>query len=500
MMPAAMPKGCRAAKIRVARRTVTLFASLVSTVSILLVSGCAATTRRPDLRELYNRSAQTHGMERNPVIVIPGILGSKLLQGESEKVVWGAFGGGSANPQKPEGARLVALPMREGAALHELSDDVHPAGVLDRVKVKMFGIPLTLSAYVNILGALGVGGYRDEGLGLAKAIDYGEGHFTCFQFDYDWRRDLVENTRRFHRFLEEKRAYIQAEYAERYGVENHDVKFDVVAHSMGGLLARYYLRYGTADLPADGSTPDITWAGTDLLDRVILIGTPNGGSIETLIDLTKGRKFGPFLPRYPPAVLGTMPAVYQLLPRARHRAVVDAADPGRAIEDLMKPELWARMGWGLADPEQDKFLQMLLPDIPDAAGRRRVALDHLRKCLERAENLAAALDVPATLPEGFRLQLIAGDAVPTAAVATVDPNTGELDVIERQPGDGSVLRSSALMDERVGGEWSATLVTPIDWSYVTFLFTDHLGLTKDPAFTDNVLFILLEFRPLRVLP
>ena len=100
--------------------------------------------RRPDLRGLYNRSAQIHGMERNPVIVIPGTLGSKLVQSETEKVVWGAFGGGAANPQKPDGARLVALPMREGAALHELSDDVYPAGVLDRVKVKLFGMPLKL--------------------------------------------------------------------------------------------------------------------------------------------------------------------------------------------------------------------------------------------------------------------------------------------------------------------------------------------------------------------
>jgi hypothetical protein len=25
-----------------------------------------------------------------------------------------------------------------------------------------------------------------------------------------------------------------------------------------------------------------------------------------------------------------------------------------------------------------------------------------------------------------------------------------------------------------------------------FLFSDHLGLTKDPAFTDNVLYLLLE--------
>lgn len=477
-MPAMAARACRGC----------LFAAAVF-VAASCVGGRA---QRPDLGGMYNRSAQFHGMERNPVVVIPGILGTKLLERGSDRVVWGAFGGGAANPQKPEGARLVALPMREGVPLRELTDDIYAAGVLDRVKVRLMGLPIRLGAYVNILGALGVGGYRDEELGLAGAIDYGEGHFTCFQFGYDWRRDVVENARRFDEFLLEKRAYVQAEYARRFGVENHDVRFDVVAHSMGGLLARYYLRYGTSDLPADGSLPEITWAGARRLDRVILVGTPNAGAIDALIDAIEGRKFGPMLPRYAPAVLGTMPAVYQLLPRVRHASVVDAAAPDRPIDGLMKPEFWERIGWGLADPGQDRFLRMLLPDAPDAATRRRIALDHLRKCLVRAERLFAALDVPAVLPEGLRLHLIAGDAVATSSVATVDFETGKLQVVERGPGDGSVLRSSALMDERVGSEWSPRLVSPIGWTHVTFLFNDHLGLTKDPAFTDNVLFILLE--------
>jgi len=42
------------------------------------------------------------------------------------------------------------------------------------------------------------------------------------------------------------------------------------------------------------------------------------------------------------------------------------------------------------------------------------------------------------------------------------------------------------------GEWSPRLVSPIDWSQVMFLFRDHLELTKNPEFTDNVLFVLLE--------
>ena len=82
--------------------------------------------------------------------------------------------------------------------------------------------------------------------------------------------------------------------------------------------------------------------------------------------------------------------------------------------------------------------------------------------------------------------------MPTPSVLAVDTGSGTLRVIEHEPGDGTVSRSSALMDERVGGRWSASLDSPVDCTQVTFLFTDHLGLTSDPAFTDNVLYLLLE--------
>jgi len=48
------------------------------------------------------------------------------------------------------------------------------------------------------------------------------------------------------------------------------------------------------------------------------------------------------------------------------------------------------------------------------------------------------------------------------------------------------------MDERMGDSWSPLLVSPIDWEGVLFLFTDHLQMTKDPAFADNVRYCLLE--------
>ena len=87
---------------------------------------------------------------------------------------------------------------------------------------------------------------------------------------------------------------------------------------------------------------------------------------------------------------------------------------------------------------------------------------------------------------------MAADTIATDAVAGIDWATGRVRVIEQRPGDGLVLRSSALLDERVGGRWSPSLLSPIGWSSVTFFHADGAVLGGDPAFIDNLLFLLLE--------
>ncbi|MEQ9619459.1 MAG: hypothetical protein RIG61_09830 [Deltaproteobacteria bacterium] len=466
-----------------------LVTALIVPLAVML--GCGrGEYNPPDLGGIYSSAAmRTHELG-NPVIVIPGILGSRLRDGESGQLVWGAFDKGTADPEKPEGARLVAIPMREGVPIEELTDDVHPDGALDRVKVSLFGLPIELNAYINILSTLGAGGYLDESLASNKLneINYGDDHFTCFQFDYDWRLDNVQNAKRLKKFIQKKRDYIAEEYKKRR-IERDEIKFDIVAHSMGGLLTRYFLRYGDEDLPRDGSPPEVTWAGAEYVEKVIIIGTPNAGAVGAVETLALGRDIGLFLPKYEPAVIGTMPSLYQQLPRTRHGLVTD--QDGNRI-DLFDPEVWARLGWGLADPGQDYVLEWLLPDVPEARKRREIALDHLTKSLERGKEFQRAIDIPAEPPEALTLYLIAGDAILTGSEVKVDTGSGKFEVSDYSPGDGTVTRSSALMDERVGNYWTPGLVSPIKWSNVMFLFTDHLGLTKSPAFSDNVLFILLE--------
>lgn len=441
----------------------------------------------PDLHLLYTPAAMHHGLDRNPIIVIPGLLGSRLRDPASGRIVWGAFDGVAADPGTTEGARLVALPFTD--AMQSPGAQVAADGVLERVQIRVAGIPLALRAYAEILSTLGLGGYRDEALGLAGRVNYGDDHFTCFQFAYDWRQDNVRNAQRLMEFMREKRAFVQAEYARRYGMRNHPVKFDVVAHSMGGLVARYAMLFGDADLPADGTLPRPSFAGAELMARLIQIGTPNGGSLDALRVLVEGRDFGqPIVPRYSQAILGTFASVYQLMPRAWSRPLVQ----GEAALDPHDPAVWQRLGWGLAGAGLDADLATLMPDVASAAERRGFALALQARLLHRARAFAAAMEQQAVPPPGTELMLVAGDSMPTLLRAMVGAD-GRLTPIATGPGDGVVLRDSVLLDQRQGqAPRPPRVMSPMGFNRALFLPREHLEITRDATFRDNILFWLLE--------
>ena len=100
---------------------------------LILLPACSSVFHSPNLGTLYNNLAQHENPHRNPIIVIPGLMGSKLVDQDSGKTVWGAFGLGHINPNTPTGARLVALPMAPNQPLRKLQDNVESTGALDRV-------------------------------------------------------------------------------------------------------------------------------------------------------------------------------------------------------------------------------------------------------------------------------------------------------------------------------------------------------------------------------
>ncbi len=431
---------------------------------------------------LQEKSIAYEGVYRNPVIIVHGFLGSNMLDKKTGKNVWGKFSSEDGYSISEEKMRALSIPMVKLKPLKDIKDDTVPNGALNTVEVNFLGMTFKENAYLNLVNVLHDGGYQLEGMPLDK----GKNIYNLFQFSYDWRRDLQENAVKLHEYILEKRKYVQKQYEVLYGVKDYDVQFDLIGHSMGGLVSRYYLYYGTADLPEDGEKPNITWAGSRYIDRLIILGTPNAGYLDTLLEMQKGTD----LPPFPPGLVGTWPTYYQMMPDPSTRSVVYENDQNKAVDiyDLMT---WVKMKWGLANPDQTEVFKVLLPDVKDPVERRLIAFDHLKKCLQRAKKFKEAMCIPATPPEDVKLYLVLGNAVKTTSKATLNEKTGELKVIEYGPGDGKVLESSAMYDEREGQKtWVPFFYSPIAWNSIIQLRAAHMGITTDPAFKDNILFLL----------
>lgn len=462
-------------------------------LSILLVfQGCVGANsytstknvKKPLIGEFEKRVFAYDGIERNPVIVIHGLFGSTLVDNESGAVVWGEFSG--VDTINVAALRRVALPMQKEKPLNELNDHIYASGILEKVNLRFLGLPIEVDAYQDMVAALVAGGYYAEGFDNI----YDKEYFTCFQFAYDWRRDIVENATRLKQFIDMKRQYLQRHYERVYGVADHPIQFDIVAHSMGGLVARYFLRYGAVDLPEDGSLPRVTWKGSEDVDKVIILGTPNAGYVDTLVELVEGLSFITGMPKMEAAVLGTFPSVYQMLPSMN--VVVSKKDTNRVL-DVFEPQLWEKMNWGLARGDQDHVLASLMPEVDTKEERQKIAKEHLRKSLIRARQFTKAMATDeGDPPHDVSLHLFVGEALPTNTMVIVNEENGKIAIAKEEPGDGKVPVISALYDRRYRGAWKPFLDSPIHWDSVTYLFAAHMGITNDPSFVVNMLHILLQ--------
>lgn len=276
---------------------------------------------------LFSISAFSQG--RNPVILVPGLTGSELRHKETDERIW-------FRALKPK-SEDIRLPVTSN--FRESRDDLVRGDILREVKVGSFAVT---DVYAGFIKAMQVrGGYFEE---KWNSPSENGSEDSLYVFPYDWRLDNVDNARLLVREIE----------ALKKRLGKPDLKFDIVAHSMGGLISRYAVMYGDAELPEGKPVP--TWAGAKLFDRIILLGTPNEGSVSALSSLINGFKIGglrldlPFLQDTSKFTIFTVPTAYQLLPAPGTFTAFDENLKPLKI-DIYDPKTWDEYGWNPIDDE-----------------------------------------------------------------------------------------------------------------------------------------------------
>jgi hypothetical protein len=189
-----------------------------------------------------------------------------------------------------------------------------------------------------------------------------------------------------------------------------------------------------------------------------------------------------------------------MMPVSGMKMVIQDNKPGKPEVDIYDPKVWIANKWGLADPKQDQILKVLLPKA-SADERRKIAIDHLSKCLKRARKFTNAMSIISAPPEDVMLVLFCGDAVNTRRTATVDPKTKQLKTIKWEAGDGKVLASSARFNLREGRPFVPYTISPIKWQAVLHIQGAHMGIMDSYSFIDNFVYYLLMFQsPKRKVP
>lgn len=430
-------------------------------VATALLAGCAARADFERLAQVYGGG----GGPKNPVIWIPGILGSELTDSASGEIVWGGPDRLGIDPIEHPAARVLAVPLL-GEGDRAPLDSLRPTASIRRAHPNLAGLVLDQIVYGDAIRGLEAGGYR---------FDHDDAdHATArlgFEFAYDWRRDIVEAAQQLGRFIDAQKAEIEQSRRAWFGDRAEPVRFDLVTHSMGGLVARYYLMYGAADLPEDNALPELTWAGARNVGKVIYVAPPNTGSVNALAVLVNGREFGPLQPVFEPVVLATYLSIFEMLPRPGEVSVTirGEADP----PDLYDAAIWDRLGMGIMRRARDSELANLMPGAGDAEARRTQAKRHLARALRRARAFQRAIDRPEPYPSGLESFIVAGSGRATPSQVTYHPTTGRLDVTGLGDGDVRVLVDSALGGPAVDD--------------VLILPAEHLKIVSDPAFIDQML-------------
>jgi hypothetical protein len=221
---------------------------------------------------------------RDMVVILPGILGS-VLQKDGQDL-WNVSGQAIWQVVRSLGNRLQDLKLDR--------DDRNGGDLGDGIKATK------LIADTHLIpGLWKIDGYTKTSKLITENFQVTEGNIyedpedraaNFYHFPYDWRRDNRGNARILKRLLDKR----LKRWREWSG--NNDAKVILLAHSMGGLISRYYLEVlgGWQDCRA------LFTFGTPYRGSVNAVNFLANGYKQTFIDLTE--------------VMRSLTSIYQLLP------------------------------------------------------------------------------------------------------------------------------------------------------------------------------------------
>jgi pimeloyl-ACP methyl ester carboxylesterase len=319
-----------------------------------------------------------------PIIIIPGLTGSELVNGKNQEIVW----------FRPQRAKDDDLRLPISPNLTRNRDSLRARDIIRSVEFIKF-LP-EIEIYQKLIDALQQrGGYMEGKWDAPAANGYED---TFYVFPYDWRLDNVENARLLMQKVE----------ALKRKLKRPDLKFNVIAHSMGGLIARYAAMYGNADIPRGKPRP--TWAGARSFNRMFLLGTPNQGSIQAFDSILNGFSFIggginlPFVQNLSKFDVFTIPSIYQLLPPQGAFTAYDENLKPVPI-DIYNPATWEKYDWSIwKDTDFAKKFSL---------AEQRSAKAYFTAALTRAKRFQEALDANTSAKPPVTFYLMGADCKDT---------------------------------------------------------------------------------------
>ncbi len=448
------------------------------------IAGCAQPVQ-PDLQRLYeSKSGQA---AQPPVIVIHGALGSKLRDPDLNIEAWPGrlfeliFG------------RYTRLTLGIDPTTLEPQRSVYePVAINQSIVGRDY--------YGRIMRALDdIGGYRLSEIGTPAS----PGERRCYIFLYDWRKDAVEIAAELDTFIEQ----IRKDFGQP------TMKVDVVAHSFGGMIARYYVRYGVQDV-LDDDRYAVTNAGGRKVRRLVLLGVPNLGSADAVRTLDQGFKVG--LGSIPPEATATFPSTYQVLPHPLSPALID--ESGHALDaDLFDPQFWRDHKLSIFRPDARRRIRGRFVEPTEADAYLGMLARYFDKRLERARRFTQALSTEFAGPTVFPV-VFGGDCVETPSRMVLE-RVGEETFVRLEPdelhksnpridydrlmldaGDGTVTKASLLAKQTADPTIARDRASYFPMHHSVFMCDEHTQLTGNIHFQDNLLHTLLSADPLTAPP